>query len=159
MAITNVGIKDEQKAEIEALVRETGGKYSSVNEFVQLATQELIFKEKTARNPKEVSSIKGAVPIVEKFIERLLEDNLEDKIILIPAAMSAIKKILNTTQEFRVIFPLLSRADQLRSAIEVKNSLDSLKQIFSVAGHEVPQKYISELESIEKDFVKAIKST
>lgn len=159
--ITNVGIKENQKEMINLIVSSRKNKYNSINEVVQKAVEDLISKEKETK--KEDRGTEGTVFKIESFVNRLLEDELDDKIAITMSIAQGIKDVLERIKIFKINFKYENKSSVLISAIQLKDALNELKKDFLQNDKDFPKDKISKehyssLEKLKTDFIKSVKN-
>lgn len=161
--IINVGIKIEQKDEISDIIKEKRGKYKSINEFVQESVKQLILKEKSKRPLEKQEELDEILIKIEKFIEDILEDELDDKISITEEIAEEIKKTLNKIKGFGISFKWEDKTQQLISAIELKDCLNSIQKEILKSNKKfpksaIPQRYIDIIDKLKNEFINLVKS-
>jgi hypothetical protein len=156
--VINVGIKERQGEKISEILIKDPKKYGSKNDFVQRAVEELISKELNEKNTEQ--PIFDALKKIEDFMDNILEEELEDKIIINEAmvgTMTLVSKRINELESN--IYFSSDRRKILLSAISLKDRLNSLgNELEEIKIEGEPTKIYSEkINKLKKGIIENIK--
>lgn len=159
--VVNVGIRDDQKEKINWIISAKRESYNSVNEFVQKGVDLLFEKEKSKIETGE-DEVEKIFNQIDKFLGRILEDELEDRITITNRIAESIEEVLKTVGTFSTRFGYENKTSSLINAIKLKDLLNKVKENIILSNKEFPQRpipqgYIKEIESLKKGFINAIK--
>ncbi len=154
----NVGIKSDQKEEIDKIINKSEDKYKSINEFVQNAIDQFVLKHRSKEDLKEVEDVDGILYKLKEIVESILRDELEDKITITTEIAEKIQELLKKIKKFQISFRWDDETQQLISAIRLKDSLNLLKEEIKEAKGKSLNKYVDKLDKLREDFVDSIKS-
>jgi len=158
----NVGIKSTQKEEIDKILRESEGKYKSINEFVQASIDQFLLKQKVDEDVKEIEDIDQILYDIKEFVEKILEDELEDKIAITSDIAETIQRLLEKLKEFKMSLNWDDRTAQLISAIRLKDSINELKESCGkndkkYPRSKIPRRYSEKIDDFRNKFVELMK--
>ncbi len=151
--IINVGIKENQKKQINQIIKES--EFSSANEFVQKAVEEYILKQKKGE------TIEDATKNIEDFLDKILEEELEDKIAINPEIAGIIKELLEEIGKFKFSSKFESKSSVLIRSIHIKDFLnDLIKEIEKQNKkfeEDMPLEYSNSLKDLKGEFISKVK--
>jgi len=154
----NVGIKENQKEEINMVLR-SGKKYNSINEFVQRATDELLSKE--VNEEKNKSDIKKVLLKIESFLNGILEKELEEKVIIPYEMLMMIERILDRFRAFERYLRIGGKTGILVAAIKLKDTLNKFKEDMGDIKDNTGKKHVKtltdDLDKLKTDFTIQVK--
>lgn len=157
--IVNVGIKTDQKEVIEKILKESE-RYSSINNFVQVAVDNQLYTERSGK--QIISKFSEVLAKIQNFIETILLDVLEDKSGLTLDEENLVNKLIKKIKEYdELIIFSTDRNQEILFAIEVKEMLQMLTYEFTSDSHSknrIYYEYVNKIEDLKKQMVKAFRN-
>lgn len=159
--VVNVGITDEQKMRIEGILESKKNKYRSTNNFVQVAVDGLMLKEKESETTKGDEEITTTLKKLDVLLDNLLEDELEEKIDLNNEILSSINLVSDGSIKLRNnISHGSDKRNILLVAINFRNRIDTLLSNLDETDGDEDNiiKRIKAIETIKENIIKAVKA-
>lgn len=159
--IINVGITEKQKIEIEKIIKNKTRQYRSINNFIQTAADNLIKNEVRTEQPEEKNETKKTLQEIGDLLDKLLEDELEEKIELDKETLNNIGKvshkiktleneILSATSKRNILLSVIPLRDQMLFLMENLEECDGIDEIIDIR--------ISQIEELKDKLIKNIKN-